>query len=552
MTKILIVEDERIVAEDIASTLTRSGYSVGSVCSGEEALKKAKEDCPDLVLMDIRLGDGGMDGIEAAQKLLNEFNIPVVYVTVLGDEEVIARAKLTKPSGFLIKPLEMRTLLATVATALFKNQSEKAEQWKTSQLRKLTEAAINLQINSSPSIESVLNIITEDVRELIGAHQGATILTLEQDWAKAINAFSFSDKYADWRKPGLRVHDSGLYSLVYRDNQIVCLTQKEIESHLEWADLFREKKAPPLRGWLAAPLTGADGKNMGMIYLSDKYNGQDFTEEDASTLKHLTSLSSSVINNARLFWETEEAKNRIQESESKLAELTEALLRSNKELEQFAFAVAHDLKEPLKIINSYTYLLNKRYKDRPLDDSAEKMLHNMSESVVHMAELIDSLLAFSRLGESGKVSDEISLTACVEKAVKNLGVVIEESGASVTFGDLPSVQGNGIQLTQLFQNLIANAIKFKGQEPPFIRITAEAGEEEWVISVKDNGIGIKEEHFDRIFGFLSRLHSHSEYPGSGIGLAMCKKIVESHGGKIRVSSEYGKGSTFSFTLPSKS
>ncbi len=226
----------------------------------------------------------------------------------------------------------------------------------------------------------------------------------------------------------------------------------------------------------------------------------------------------------------------------------EELARSNRDLEQFAYVASHDLQEPLRMVATYTQLLSERYRGK-LDANADKYIHYAVDGALRMQTLVQDLLAFSRVGRQGT---EPKLTDCneiVASALKNLQAAIEQSGAQIVCGQLPKVMADGSQFVQLFQNLIGNAIKFHGPKAPLIRVTAEKQAREWTFSVADNGIGIAAEHAEMVFVLFKRLHTREEYPGSGIGLAICKKIVEQHGGRIWVESRAGQGSTFKFTLP---
>jgi len=224
------------------------------------------------------------------------------------------------------------------------------------------------------------------------------------------------------------------------------------------------------------------------------------------------------------------------------------LARSNQDLEQFAYVASHDLQEPLRMVATYTQLLAERYRDK-LDDNADKYIHYAVDGALRMQTLVQDLLAFSRVGRQGADLQSTDCNVVVETAVKNLQTTVVESGARVTNDPLPVVVANGSQLLQVFQNLIANAIKFRGSDPLAIRISASKQGKEWVFSVADNGIGIAPEQAESIFAIFKRLHTSAEYPGSGIGLSICKKIIERQGGRIWVESETGQGSTFKFTLP---
>ena len=236
------------------------------------------------------------------------------------------------------------------------------------------------------------------------------------------------------------------------------------------------------------------------------------------------------------------------EAEQKLKQLTDELARSNEDLKQFASAASHDLQEPLRGIESFIRLLEKRYKGK-LDEKADEYLDYVVNDVKRMQLLIKDLLEYSRVSVKGKAFSPVNCSVALEQALHNLRSALEESGAKVTYDLLPTVMGDEAQLSSLFQNLIGNAIKFRGKEPLKIHISANREGNEWIFSIRDNGIGIDPEQAERIFTIFQRLHSRQEYPGTGVGLAICKKIVERHGGRIWVESEHKKGSNFFFAFP---
>ncbi|PYP70949.1 MAG: hypothetical protein DMD36_05105 [Gemmatimonadetes bacterium] len=225
----------------------------------------------------------------------------------------------------------------------------------------------------------------------------------------------------------------------------------------------------------------------------------------------------------------------------------EELRRSNEELERFAYVASHDLQEPLRTVTSYVQLLARRYRDK-LDADAGEFIEFAVQGAMRMQRLIEDLLAFSRVGTRAAALVPTDANAALDAALENLKAAAGEAGATLTRGPLPTVLADPVQLGQLFTNLVGNAVKFRGTEPPRVQIGAERDGTQWVFRVRDNGIGIDPQYFERIFVIFQRLHGRNEYPGTGIGLAVCRKIVERHGGRIWVESEEGGGATFSFTL----
>jgi light-regulated signal transduction histidine kinase (bacteriophytochrome) len=265
-----------------------------------------------------------------------------------------------------------------------------------------------------------------------------------------------------------------------------------------------------------------------------QYQREEPLKEEADGSRHIIEANNDIT------------QTKLAEADLK-ARQTE-LARSNGDLEQFAYAASHDLQEPLRAVAGCVNLLQARYGEQ-LDERAHEYMRHAVEGAGRMQSLIDDLLAYSRVGTRGKEFQVVACEKAVENALKNLSVAIQEKQAQIEHDPLPVVAGDLLQLSQLFQNLIGDALKFSGAEIPCIHIGAQEGNKEWEISVRDNGIGIDPQYFDRIFVIFQRLHTRKEYPGTGMGLALCKKVVERHGGRIWVESESGKGTTFRFTLP---
>jgi light-regulated signal transduction histidine kinase (bacteriophytochrome) len=290
---------------------------------------------------------------------------------------------------------------------------------------------------------------------------------------------------------------------------------------------------------ISVPLISKDQVIGGLNLRSFKPNA--YTERDLKIAEDIGIQIAGAVANTLLFAE----RKRMEKA---LRKKTEELARSNEDLEQFAYVASHDLQEPLRMVTSYVQLLSKRYKAK-LDADANEFIDFAVDGAVRMRKLINDLLTYSRVGTQGKGLSPTDSEAVLAQSVDDLKVTIEENGALVTHDPLPTVMADSPQLEQLFQNLIGNAIKFRGNEPPRVHISASRNGKGWVFSIRDNGIGMAPEYSERVFVIFQRLHSRQEYAGTGIGLAVCKKIVERHGGHIWVESDVGKGATFRFTIP---
>ena len=246
--------------------------------------------------------------------------------------------------------------------------------------------------------------------------------------------------------------------------------------------------------------------------------------------------------------EREESIEAQNQAEGTLKETLNNLARSNSELQQFAYVASHDLQEPLRMVTSYMQLLERRYKDK-LDNDAKEFIAYAVDGAIRMKTLINDLLQYSRIETRANPFELTDIENMLKQTISNLEMAIKENNAVITHDALPHVIADSTQMVQLLQNLIENGIKFHSDKPPQIHIGAKQNENEWEFSVRDNGIGIDPQYFNRLFLIFQRLHSRDEYPGNGIGLAVCKRIIVRHGGKIWVESKVGEGSTFYFTIP---
>jgi PAS domain S-box-containing protein len=343
---------------------------------------------------------------------------------------------------------------------------------------------------------------------------------------------------------------SGL-AMIDREGRIV-LTNAQIEALFGYAPgelmgqrievlvphRFRQRHAQQVGSFFADPQTRALGAGRELFGL--RKDGSEFPVEigirPMETDEGLFVLAAVVDISER------------KRAERELAGYALELQRSNSELQQFAYVASHDLKEPLRMVSSYTTLLDEEY-GAQLDDNARKYLRYAVDGATRMAAMIDDLLDFSRVGRGDGPVCAVELNAVVNRVLADLAVAIDEAGAKIDVQDLPTVSGNPLRLGQLFQNLMGNAVKFRGARAPQVQVSCQRREKMWEFRVADNGIGIPAEFLDRVFQLFQRLHTHDEYPGNGIGLAVCKKIVEHHGGQIWARSQPGLGTTLFFTLP---
>jgi PAS domain S-box-containing protein len=280
--------------------------------------------------------------------------------------------------------------------------------------------------------------------------------------------------------------------------------------------------------------------------ITDRKRAETALQEYQIHLEELVEMRTAELTRANEQLERDIAeRNRVQQE---LTRNVEELARSNADLEQFAYVASHDLQEPLRMVISYTQLLARRHRGK-LDASADEFIGYAVDGASRMQQLIQDLLSYSRLTIRGKALQFTETGAACKAALENLRESIKNSNSEVSVGPLPTVLADATQLAQLFQNLIGNAIKYRNKRRPEIRVDARLNGNEWVFSVQDNGIGIEPQYFERIFQMFQRLHTRKDYSGTGIGLAICRKIAERHGGKIWVESHPGQGSTFLFTIP---
>ena len=323
----------------------------------------------------------------------------------------------------------------------------------------------------------------------------------------------------------------GLTEYAFRHGKPLLLTDQDILDLVSQNEI--ELIGTLCKVWVAVPLMGTD-RVIGLVVVQSYRSSTDFGPEDLEFLEFISSQIAIAL----------EAR---QTSEN-LEQYATNLERSNKDLQQFAYIISHDLQEPLRMVASYLQLLDRRFKDK-LDADAKEFIDYAVDGAKRMQGLIQALLQYSRVGTRGSEFEPLDINLVLDQALQNLDLTLQEKQAEVIASDLPTILADQNQFVQLFQNLVGNAIKFTREASPKIQICATRTNGSFIFEVRDNGIGIDPAHEDRIFQIFQRLHTREEYPGTGIGLAICKRIVERHGGRIWFESQPDQGTTFFFSIP---
>ena len=424
---------------------------------------------------------------------------------------------------------------------------ENISQRKQVERRQMIEHAVTLLLADARSIAEAIPRVIQIMSETLGYVYGARwvldptdrVLRCTESWCAADPAVEEfcrkSTSKIETETPG---NPGGLNRTVWATSAPVWIVDVAQETALKRRESAQQAG---LRSAFAFPIP-VGGEFYGVM----EFFGREVRPRDENILE----IARTVGHQVGQFIARKQAEAALQEANDQLTVKAQQLSRSNAELEQFAYVASHDLQEPLRMIASYTQLILRRYGDR-FDGDAREFMDFIVDGATRMKQLIEDLLAYSRVGTHGKAFRPTDSGAAVQKALANLRAAIESSTGTVTHDPLPTINADEFQLVQLFQNLIGNALKFKGTETPRVHISVNEQADTWTFGVKDNGIGIDGEYFDRIFMVFQRLHSRTDYPGTGIGLAICKKVVDRHGGRLWIESGVGSGSTFWFTVPKK-
>ena len=449
-----------------------------------------------------------------------------------------------KPMGALsvTRDISERKQAETERLALLAREQKARE---TAELLNSVGPLLSAELDPQKLTQRITDIATRAVR----AEAGALFHNVSNDSGRSFLSDTLSgirrDAFENFPMPG----DVPVFAQTFRGEGLVRsddITQdtrfvNNVPFHGEPAGHPTEGH-PIIRSYLAVPVVSRTGEVLGGLFFGHSNPGI-FTEEAARIAAGIAAQAAIALDNAALFADSQRSENALRRS-------NEELKRANEDLSQFAHSASHDLQEPLRTVSIYSQLLRRALVDR-LDPDTEEYLRYIVKGATRMEAMVRDLLAYT---QASNVSDEpdpvIEAKSALDAALSNLGAAIDDSGACVRCGSLPRVRLRQVHLTQLFQNLIGNAIKYRGERTPQINIDAEPREKLWLVSVADNGIGIEEEFKEQIFGIFKRLHTADEYSGTGVGLAICQRIVERAGGRIWVESQPGIGSTFFFTLPS--
>jgi signal transduction histidine kinase/DNA-binding response OmpR family regulator len=542
---ILIVDDKPDKLLALEALLEELGQNIVRAYSGREALRCLLNDDFAVILLDVNMP--GMDGFETAalirQRKSTE-HIPIIFVTAFGDENHASRGYQLGAVDYIQTPVVSEVLKTKVS--VFVDLYKKTEQvrrqahWlrqRATQLHKLTGAS--LSINSAMSTERMLKIVTDTAREIIGAHRASTTVVHDSNWQHATTVVSASDKYAAWPEGEQNPGGQGIQSLVCRMNKPIRMTQRELQEHPVWQAHRVEPvgaasggRPAPMRGWLAAPLTGRDGRNLGIVEVTDKHDEGEFTEDDEAMLVQLAQMASIAIENT-IFAEERET-NRIKD--------------------EFLSTLSHELRTPLNAILGWTQLL----RVSPLEGEVGHAMEVIERNARAQAKLVEDLLDVSRVttGKLRLTARPLNFSGVIRSAVDAVRPVAEEKQVALEcfVADDDRISGDADRLQQVVWNLLTNAVKFT-PAGGHVEVRLDRIGSSLRLRVTDTGRGIAPTFLPYVFDRFRQADSTStrSHGGLGIGLTIVRHIVELHHGAVHAESAgEGQGATFIVTLPAMS
>jgi two-component system NtrC family sensor kinase len=560
---ILIVEDSPTQAMRLRLVLEAEGWNGVAVGTAEHALDEIDRQPPEAIIVDYCLP--GMSGDELCRRIrmrLTTRAIPVIMLTADENEEAEVRGLESGADDFFRKSADTDILVARIRRMLERQGAGSREQGETVQAacsvlpaRRSRRARI-LAVDDSETYLCHLRCLLE------GDGYSLDLLSDPKEALRRLESTAYDLALVDLVMPemdGIAVCQKIVSLRRQLDNPIavLMLTGREAKEDLTraleaGADDFVGKSSDEavLKGRIRALLRRKFYQEENQRILEELKNKE--LETIAARAEKEAAVARVAEERRR---HAEAAAAELRQAKAELEKTNEELTRSNDELRQFAFVASHDLQEPLRSVTSFCNLLKEEYQGR-LDDEADNYIERIVQGAKRMKSLVVALLSYSRVTRDEQPPlGEVDMQEVARETIANLQSAVEESKAEISLGDLPTVLGMRVQLSQLLQNLLSNAVLYRSETPPRIRIDAVpldrrgGSANRWLFSVEDNGIGIAAEYHQQIFEIFRRLHSRDKYPGTGIGLAVCKKIVERHGGRIWVESQPGAGTVFKFTLP---
>ena len=540
--RLLLVEDSPVQAREISLFLQGEGYVVDIAPTGEQGLEQLKRSHYDLLLCDLHLpGANGFDICRQVKAQASSAKLPVVLLTRWADPLNILRGMEAGADGFISKGQRRAEIVHRVRRVI-----ERSRQAQHSDTGKTRVVFLDTEFELSAQREQLLEVLLagfEDTVYLNGKFEEEMTKRLAAQAAEREKDAQYRAIFESANDAIVTIDERGIIiSANPTTEEVFGYTLPEVIGHSVSRLIpspHREQHDDYIAQYVA---TGVGGDVIG---IRREVTGQ---RKDGTLASLDLSVSAIVLDDRRLFTVILRDITSRKNAERMLEQYSQELKRSNAELEQYAYVVSHDLKEPLRMVTSFTNLLEEELR-KGLSNDARRYMRFVSDGAGRMRTMIEDLLDYSRVGRGDMEMEATDLTEAVATALENLAISIQESGVEVQIGELPPVSGVPSLLLRLFQNLIGNAIKFRGDRKPVIQIGAEQDGETWKLFVRDNGIGIEAQHLERVFQVFQRLHRRDEYEGSGIGLAVCRKIVERHGGQLWVESVKDEGSTFWLTFP---